>query len=413
MKHSLIGSRPLSTLSQAFLYISPAVFLFILPFSGTVALRLSTLVVAAITAIVVSRNSAALPIPLKLPLSIWTLVALVSLFWALEFDYSVGEIKNEIGYILIAFLTFYILTRSSLQWRIWSIALLVGILGLSASATYYLAQGIAPYTTGKVSNIGSISTHLILISPLLFMAIEKSLFKPACLLAMSGLSILGVANGYLSMNRAFWIALPVAAIVYVGLRSFRRTDGIQALKLTVIASLAMLIFGGLLLFAVIDSRFSTGISVDAAFKVIAQDPRFEVWRFAVRHIWSHPIVGSGFGNWSSHAVLAAQNFKDPQIWHAHNMLLNYGMQLGVPGMLAVLYLLVSISREFLILYRCPDDTCSMLGAAGFALLAGVLCKSMTDLLIGRNNSLLFWALTGMILGYGRCLMANRTVKPNQ
>ena len=401
MKHFPIASRALNFLRENFVYLAPGVFLFILPFAGTVALRLTTLAVAAIIAIFVWRNTSPPPIPCKPSIALWILVALLSLIWALELKYSIGEIKNEIGYTMIAFLTFYGLTQGAHQWRVWNMALLLGFLALSATATYYFPQGWFAYSAGRHAGSGSVSTYVVLVSPLLFMAMEKSISKPAWRFPTCGLLVFGLADGYMSMNRAFWFALPIAAIAYTGLRLFRHTDRARALKLTVVVSLTMLLLGGMLLFAVIGSRFSTGTSVGASLEVIARDPRLELWGFTLRHIWSHPFIGSGFGIGSSHAVLAAQNFEDPQLWHAHNTLLNYGLQLGIPGMLAALFLFFLIAWEYIILYRSDDDTCSTLGAAGLAMLAGVLCKSMTDVPIGRHNALLFWSLTGMILGYGR------------
>jgi O-antigen ligase len=78
--------------------------------------------------------------------------------------------------------------------------------------------------------------------------------------------------------------------------------------------------------------------------------------------------------------------------------------MGIPGMIVLLIIFIAIAREFASLYRSRDDTCSKLGAAGLAIVAGIVVKSMTDIHLGRNNSLLFWALIGMMLGYGRRLL---------
>jgi O-antigen ligase len=138
---------------------------------------------------------------------------------------------------------------------------------------------------------------------------------------------------------------------------------------------------------------------------LADDPRIALWQFSLRQIWAHPLTGTGFGVGSAKSVLDAQHFADPQLWHAHNVFLNYGLQMGIPGMIALFAVFVAIAREFTSLYRSRDDTCSMLGAAGLAIVVGIIVKSMTDVHLGRGNSLLFWSLIGMILGYGRRLLA--------
>ena len=224
-------------------------------------------------------------------------------------------------------------------------------------------------------------------------------------LACSLLLLMLAMGGYLSFNRAFWIALAVSGIAFTGLRLFRRTSRGKALKLTAIFSVATLGASAALLLTVIRTRFQAETTSGGLLEFLSRDPRIELWDFSLRHIWAHPLVGTGFGIGSAKSVLDAQHFEDPQLWHAHNIFLNYGLQKGIPGMIALLVVFVAIAKEFISIYRSSDETCSKLGAAGLAIVAGIVVKSMTDIHLGRNNSLLFWALIGMILGYGRRLLA--------
>jgi O-antigen ligase len=221
-------------------------------------------------------------------------------------------------------------------------------------------------------------------------------------------------GGYLTQVRVFWIALAAAIVIYVGLRLFRQSSQAGALKLTLIIFLTALALATLMMTAVMHWRYGVDMSVEASLNIIANDERLKVWKFILGHVYSHPFVGTGFGFGSSHAVLAAQNYNDPNLWHAHNLLLSYGLQMGIPGMLMLTFLILSLAREFFLLYRSSNQMCSMLGAAGLALLAVMLAKTTTDLHWGRNNSLLFWALTGMILGYGKHLImqTSPTGKPS-
>ena len=248
-------------------------------------------------------------------------------------------------------------------------------------------------------------TYYILLCPLLFIALEQSLEKHSFSIIPWLLLILMATGGYVSFNRVFWIALAISAITFVSLRLFRRSNHAQALKLTTIFSLAALGLSAALLFMVMRSRFLTELSVEAMLEFLSHDPRIALWEFTLGQIWTHPLFGTGFGLGSARALLDAQHFENPQLWHAHNLFLSYGLQMGVPGMLALLFVFVAIAREFTFLYRSSDKTCSKLGAAGLAMLAGIIVKSMTDDHLGRHNSLLFWALIGMILGYGGRLLA--------
>lgn len=390
-------------------YLAPGLFLFILPFPGTVTFRLITLALAAITAALVWRRIATPRIPLKLPIALWTAVAVLSLMGALDPQYSLGEIKNEIGYTMVAFLTFYTLTEGEQPWRLWKWAFLIGACLVTAFAAYYFVQGRTDLLFG-VGGIGlhggpgSSTTYYILLCPLLFIALEQSLEKHSFSMVPWLLLILLATGGYVSFNRVFWIALAISAITFVGLRLFRRSSHAKALKLTVLFSLVALGLSVALLFMVMRSRFLTELSVEAMLEFLSHDPRIALWEFTLRQIWAHPLIGTGFGLGSARALLA-QHFENPILWHAHNLFLSYGLQMGIPGMIALLFVFVAIARKFTFLYRSSDQTCSKLGAAGLAMLAGIIVKSMTDDHLGRHNSLLFWALIGMILGYGSRLLA--------
>ncbi len=395
-------------------YLAPGLFLFILPFPGTVAVRLITLTVAAITAALMFRRITTPRIPLKLPIALWIAVSVLSLVWALDPQYSLGEIKNEIGYTMVAFLTFYTLTESKQSWRFWRWAFLIGACLVTSFAAFYFVQGRTDLLFGVGGmgwhgGPGSSTTYYILLCPLLFIALEQSLEKHSFSIIPWLLLILMATGGYVSFNRVFWIALAISAITFVSLRLFRRSNHAQALKLTAIFSLAALGLSGALLVMVMRSRFLTDLSLDALLEFLSHDPRIALWEFTVRHIWSNPLIGTGFGLGSARSLLDAQHFENPQLWHAHNLFLSYGLQMGIPGMIALLFIFVAIAREFIFLYRSSDHACSQLGAAGLAILAGIIVKSMTDDHLGRNNSLLFWALIGLILGYGKRLLASETL----
>ena len=392
-------------------YLAPALFLFILPFPRTVAFRLVTLAIAAIIAALMWRRVAPPRIPLKLPIAIWIGVSVLSLVWALDREYSLGEIKNEIGYTMVAYLTFYALTQGERQWLLWKSAFLVGACMVTSFAAYYFLRGMPDLLFGWTGRVGlhggpgNSTTYYILLCPLLFIALEQSLAKKPFRRAPWFLLVIMAIGAYVSLNRAFWIALAFSGICFIGLRLFRRTSRGNALKLTAIFVVATLSLSAILLLVVINLRFRAEINEVGLMEFLGRDPRIGLWEFSLRHIWAHPFAGTGFGTGSAKSILAAQHFKDPQLWHAHNIFLNYGLQMGIPGMIAWLGIFVAMAREFVFLYQSRDDACCRLGAAGLAIVVGIIVKSMTDVSLGRGNALLFWSLIGIILGYGRRLAA--------
>src|SRR5258705_2159109 len=108
--------------------------LFVLPFPGTVALRLACLAVAFLVAIALWRKLAPPSLPCKPVLLAWMAVAFLSLAWAVDPAYSLGEIKNEILYTMMAFVAFFAVTRDEADLRRLLLALAAGALLLCSLA---------------------------------------------------------------------------------------------------------------------------------------------------------------------------------------------------------------------------------------------------------------------------------------
>jgi hypothetical protein len=77
--------------------------------------------------------------------------------------------------------------------------------------------------------------------------------------------------------------------------------------------------------------------------------------------------------------------------------------MGVPGMLALAWVFVSLLREYWRLYAGPDRVASLLGVAGLMLVAGMLLRNQVNDMFVRDEAILFWALNGMLFGLGRRL----------
>src|SRR5256885_13749815 len=109
--------------AAALVYTGPTVLVFLLLFAHIAALRSIALLVTVAAAAYIWRKSPGPPIPLKIPLTIWMGMALLSLTWARDAAYSLGEIRAEIGYDILYFLAFFMLTRERWQWNLFRGAL--------------------------------------------------------------------------------------------------------------------------------------------------------------------------------------------------------------------------------------------------------------------------------------------------
>ena len=98
--------------------------------------------------------------------------------------------------------------------------------------------------------------------------------------------------------------------------------------------------------------------------------------------------------------------------HAHNTFLNRTLETGLPGLAAFLLLLGSVAVAFRRVARSSDPGTAAIGAAGVALVAGVVIKNLTDDFFVRQNALLFWSLVGSGLGAAAARQeAMRTASP--
>jgi len=120
------------------------------------------------------------------------------------------------------------------------------------------------------------------------------------------------------------------------------------------------------------------------------------------------LAGAGFGrgvmNKAYPELIPSEN---TMLWHAHNLVLNYGLSMGVPGMLALLLVFAALLREYARFWQSDDQGLKMIGACGMVLVLGVFSRNMVNDMFVRDAALLFWALNGMLLGLGRRQAAAR------
>src|SRR4051812_1531861 len=122
------------------LWLPFALLLFILPFPGTVALRLLCLSAAVIVAAINWRRLQPPPLSCKSALLLWGGLALLSIGYAVEPAYSLAEIKNEVGYTMMAFVAFFAMTDSAIKLK-GCLATVLGVATLIALWALLVAQG--------------------------------------------------------------------------------------------------------------------------------------------------------------------------------------------------------------------------------------------------------------------------------
>lgn len=375
------------------------VFLFVLPFAHTVALRLSALG-AAVLVVLTHRDALKrlVRVPLQLPIALWAGLAFASLAWAVDRAYSLREIGNEIGYPLLAFCACYAMAASERAWRIFMGVLVAGFLAISAVGLYWFAHGLDQITDAPHAGVGYYSTYLVTLLPLLTVVAVRAAqlrFPANCMALLIPLLLL---DGYGTGNRAFWPAALLAILTFALLHALRARS-LRAKGTVLAVTLAFVVLAASAFVATVQQRAGSAAG-EGVLGLIVDDPRIPLWAHVTTMIERQPLTGGGFGRGVYGKELTAQ-FGSHILWHGHNLFLNYALQLGIGGVLVLLLLLGAIARGFWRSWRADDPIASLVGAAGLAMLVGFLAKNMTDDFFVRQNALQFWSIVGLSLGYGR------------
>lgn len=390
--------RPRITLDRVFAFVA-AFFLVVLPIPHTITPRLSVLAFLALAAVVLSRRGDALPIPLKVPLFVWFGTASLSLLWAVNPSYTLGEIRTEILYSVLAFFVFYSQASGPDRVNQWLRSLLFVTVAMSVAVIVLEYRRIDTDDAAIIyPGVGSFTAFVVTVFPYLILI---SSWNQTTWLGR-GISwlviVLAIASEVMADNRIVWFALGGSTMVYAALSAVRETDIYRRrwLMIAVVAAPILVLTA----VSIVHAR-RLGIPVDTSSLMnwlTYRDPRLQLWSLVWDRFLLHPWVGLGFG-------LRTLNYAYPDLqqinivfWHPHNLVLSYAIGMGVLGVAVLVLLFAAIVRELWQLYRDPNPSISRLGIAGLAMVTGVLIRNMTDGFFYRENSLLFWSLLGMTLG---------------
>ncbi len=380
--------------------------LFILPFSGTVAFRLLCVALAFVYAMFVWRRSSVPQIPFLPVLLFWGATVLASLFYAVDPDYSLSEVKNELMYTMMVFIGFFVITSEWRRIRWFLLALSAGALVLCISALWMRAQ-LGLWSESSAYPFGgsaAFAGYLVAVAPmaclLLFLSDDKWLRR----LSWALLGLLLIA-GYYCLQRIIWPVLFVQVLVALILCGTRFRFGIKRVA-------------GMLILVALATLLALQLTQATRFQAIAQpstvmnkDGRLFFFPKVVARILETPWSGAGFGRRAlskAHPDLVPPD--NLMLWHGHNVVLNYGLSMGLPGMVAILLVFGALLREYLRFWRSGDRRLVMIGVCGIALVLGVFLRNMVNDMFVRDQALLFWALNGMLLGLG-CRLSLPTARP--
>lgn len=225
------------------------------------------------------------------------------------------------------------------------------------------------------------------------LALALMLFVPRMrFVAALLVAILAVALG-LTFSVGAWLATLLATFTVTLLWRKRAA-------LILLVSAAILSVAAMPLLSI--ERISSHFSITRGTSFI----RLHLWQSSLQMIRDHPLLGVGMDNFLYHyrsSYILKEAIAEPNLSHPHNIVLNFWLQLGVLGVIAIGWSLAALAGRLLRLWRAvshPMDRALLAGIAGVTV--DLLAHGMVD-----NSYFLvdmafhFWLMTGVLVAIER------------
>lgn len=357
-----------------------------LPIPHTVAMRLLALLALVILVAYQWSLLDTPTIPCKPIFIAWLVIPILFLPFAISWDYSLGEVKTEVVYGILGFLIFFAINQSTLWLRFFII-----VIGMSASSFSVIGiiQSLPMSVWDELSLVGgsaSFATYVITVLPLALPAwwlfIGRQRF-----FVLSGVSLI-LLSGLLTNQR---IVLPVILIQLIIATILLKPDHIR-LKSILLSLLSLISVLSTIAYFSLQSRQAViGVSP------LMEDPRLLALERTLSIIAESPWVGFGFGR---EAMKLAHPEINDIMWHAHNTLLNYGVELGIVGIVLILGIWSCLAFHYWRIQKgAVDPIVKSAAVAGLCIVLGVIARNQVNDMFHRDLSLLFWCINGMLLGF--------------
>lgn len=362
------------------------VLAFILPFAKTGSIRSVALGVGLFCLVVrtvLCGRSWLRTGGLGLPMALTLLWGGVTLFTAVDPGYSFKGLKGMATYLAMFFLGINAISTVRQVRRV-LLALVLGATAMAGGAIREMvlaAPSDAQHMAGRLESLTSdynfFSTYLVTVLP--FLGLRSIVATGWTRWAGYALAGASVAFVYLTYTRAAWIAVMVEAVTLFCLAGRKR-------------GLALALVGLLLV----------GFASARGVWFRNWGDRLAIWRGGVAVVMDHPLMGIGPGRWSGMRVGGYWPV-DPNTHrrlgdHPHNMFLGTAVEMGLPGLAILIWLL---SRTALGLWRTaqslPDGELRLFVLATLLMVVGFIVRNQFDHLYAHSPAQLFWLLVGVAL----------------
>jgi O-antigen ligase len=394
---------------QNLLLATLGIYVLVLPVAHTIALRgLAFLVLLVLTlGLLVERKK--LPwFPLWQAWLAYAMVGLIGVFLAFDLRSSGDEFRAEFLYCFAIFMVGSIWGEQFGVFKPFAWLFVAANLVLVSFALMFAGLAMPFESVLRIPAIAYAGLNTNWIVTVIFLHVwlllhlwqEQQRPLTVILVGLIGLDVWAMMVGY---NRQTWLALGIGISCWGLTMLYRKFSWRRVLALVFfLGAVAMLFFLQLHRRASIDEAApipgtATISTVEQVRSAITADPRWEIWRFSITKIAEHPLVGGGPGRDVFRKLYPEFHPNVVEEWHAHNMILNKGIQMGVPGMLTFLLLWLALARE-LVRHARASAGHGNLAIAGLSIVGTVFAKNMTDDFFVRDTALMFWLVMGLLIG---------------
>jgi O-antigen ligase len=396
------------------LNVALGVLMAVLPLGHVTALRNSLVGVIALFALLQFRLAASRNAPGLVAWLVWLAFAAASIGWSALPDASFQSFRRDQFYPFVLFLVSFQVAQ--FYWGRLAVALGMAAGTLLCLATMFAAtwlgvdpeaaepaSGILGWLAWRAGNTTDASTYVAYIAVPLYLILLTSRHAWRRWAAATWLLVFA-AIGFLSESRTLVAALFVSFVGFlIALGVLRGQLRWKSVLVVVAIGLAI---SAACLEIISRARLPGPQPSDrsAAVEMIMADTRPAIWGVYLELARKRPWFGVGLGRNVPSRIYhleddAELRHIDPQAAsHAHNVLLDLVLEVGVIGLAIWLGLHLEIMRRAVQRARGGGDREKAWAAAVVALVLAMLVKNSTNDLVVYGNALLFWVLLGTMLG---------------
>jgi len=224
-------------------------------------------------------------------------------------------------------------TKESLDKMIWAFFLAVGVFAVIA----FISTQTGRFSVVSAYDPNENALLFVLAIPFIFWKMMSSRgLKKMMMGFLLGLFVLGIVE---TQSRGGFLGL--IAVALVSIYQYRRVTKISIINFKIVAIIVF--FAGVLYFVgghQYSNRITTMFDTQSEYNYTAPTGRLTIWRQGFSLMLDNPFLGVGVDAFES-ALGRAFRLDEGQWQTAHNSFLQVGAELGIPGLLAFCFIIVS------------------------------------------------------------------------